>query len=43
MEESIFQNTNKLHLTIDICVLQDQNEKQEAVDALNDYKDTILM
>ncbi|CAG9838644.1 unnamed protein product [Diabrotica balteata] len=42
MHESIFQKSLKLHLTIDIFVLLNEREKKEAVQALEDYKESVL-
>ncbi|XP_060517084.1 activating signal cointegrator 1 complex subunit 1-like [Cylas formicarius] len=42
VHESIFQCPKKLHLTINVCVLLDETEKNEAVNALNSYKTEVL-
>ncbi|CAH1117508.1 unnamed protein product [Phaedon cochleariae] len=42
MEESIFQRDFKLHLTIDVLVLLDENEKNEAIAALKEYNELIM-
>uniref|UniRef100_A0A6P7G360 Activating signal cointegrator 1 complex subunit 1-like isoform X2 n=1 Tax=Diabrotica virgifera virgifera TaxID=50390 RepID=A0A6P7G360_DIAVI len=42
MHESIFQKPLRLHLTIDIFVLLNEREKKEAVQALEDYKESVL-
>ncbi|KAG5889801.1 hypothetical protein JTB14_031349 [Gonioctena quinquepunctata] len=42
VDETIFQNALKLHLTLSVFVLLDQREKDEAIRALEDYNTTIL-
>lgn len=42
MDESIFQSPLKLHLTIAVFALMDDIEKEVAIQALNEYKTTIL-
>lgn len=38
MHESIFQKAEKLHLTIDVLSLLNEQEINEAITALNEYK-----
>lgn len=42
IDESLFQNPSKLHLTIGMLKLLDDNEKQQAVDALINCKENII-
>jgi len=42
IDETIFQNPSKLHLTIGMLKLFDDNEKQHAIDALKDCKENII-
>lgn len=42
MHESIFISPQKLHLTIAVFALLDEQEELEAIKALQDYKNLIL-
>ncbi|KAJ8935076.1 hypothetical protein NQ314_013021 [Rhamnusium bicolor] len=42
MDESIFQSSLKLHLTVIVFALTDEREKLEAINTLEEYKTTVL-
>jgi len=42
IDESVFQIPSKLHMTIGMLKLFDDNEKKQAFDVLNDCKDKII-
>ncbi|KYN21606.1 Activating signal cointegrator 1 complex subunit 1 [Trachymyrmex cornetzi] len=42
IDESLFQNPSKLHLTIGMLKLFDDNEKKHAIDALTNCKENII-
>jgi len=42
IDESLFQTPSKLHLTIGMLKLLDDNEKKQAIDALMDCKEKII-
>lgn len=42
MHETIFQSPLKLHLTLAVFTLVDDKEIQAAIQALNDYKESVL-
>lgn len=42
LDESIFISTLKLHLTVCVLVLLNDREKQEAINTLEEYNETIL-
>jgi len=42
IDESLFQNPFKLHLTIGMLKLFDDNEKKHAIDALTNCKENII-
>lgn len=42
IDESLFQTSSKLHLTIGMLKLLDDNEKEQAVNALRNCKENII-
>lgn len=42
IDESLFQTPSKLHLTIGMLKLLDDNEKKQAIDALMNCKEKII-